>query len=631
MPRICLLALLALAALQAHRAVAADIYSELLAEAESRQLDQQPGWLKLLVIAPETPTVSAIHSPEFFLSPPGHNLAQNELKATLAGILKPLTSDADQHPQCRFPARTLWLQAQLPALSQYLPAVECQAFQQWSMGNDLASVSIVFATGYLGNPASYYGHILLKLNSRHTTRKSKLLDTTINFGAIIPANEDPLTYIVKGISGGYEAGFTRQQYYLHTRNYGENEFRDLWEYPLDLPLEATNLIVAHAWEVLGKKYTYYFASKNCADRMAELLEVVPGIKVKPKAPWVIPQQFIKALGESTYQGQPLVTNVSYVPSRQTRLYAKHRQLTGQQKRLLKTLVNDPTQLDKPLMAKQTLVSQQQLLDTLLDYYEFVRDPESETPDQATLNYNHVLAKRYQLVAGSGFKPAPAPTPPHKSRSASLIQISAAHNSNKAEGVSLRLRPAYYDPLDADTGHVAHAELAMADISFQVFGDQAALESLKVISIQSQKNYATGLPGDNNQIWKLQAGWRPASLGCEDHCLQSYLSGDIGYSWQMTGELLMGAYVGLAAQENREDQGHGYSDLSSFISYDWRPDLAVRLEYEKRFYPEANQSVANNLTTAVVRYQPTSVQDWDLRLSYTRQNTRQIAISLGYYW
>jgi len=75
------------------------------------------------------------------------------------------------------------------------------------MGN-VSSVSLVYATGYLGNPASYYGHVLLKINSDGDTQTA-LEDQAINFGAIIPDNEGMVSYILKGLMGGYESRLPR--------------------------------------------------------------------------------------------------------------------------------------------------------------------------------------------------------------------------------------------------------------------------------------------------------------------------------------------------------------------------------------------------------------------------------------
>jgi hypothetical protein len=162
--------------------------------------------------------------------------------------------------------------------------IACPRFDGFIRNSEVESVSIIFATGFLGNPASYYGHALLKFNYTGTDSRSPLLDVSVNYGAILTGTDDPLTYMLKGVFGGYDGGFSHVHYYFHNHNYGENELRDLWEYRLDLPPEAVRLIVAHAWEVLGQRYTYYFFRRNCAFRMAEIVQVVDGVDITPPKP-----------------------------------------------------------------------------------------------------------------------------------------------------------------------------------------------------------------------------------------------------------------------------------------------------------------------------------------------------------
>jgi len=80
--------------------------------------------------------------------------------------------DPDDHPQCRFPARRQWLAERLGGHS--FPFQPCPKYERWTRSAAVESVSIVFATGYLGNPASYYGHTLLKFNFARDDGRTRL-------------------------------------------------------------------------------------------------------------------------------------------------------------------------------------------------------------------------------------------------------------------------------------------------------------------------------------------------------------------------------------------------------------------------------------------------------------------------
>lgn len=294
-----------------------------------------------------------------------------ELAATLVALAQPGDGDPDSHAQCRFPARRRWLAERLgPALA--LPARDCPKFEQWTRGSTVGSVSIVFATGYLGNPASYYGHALLKLNYASDPGRTRLQDASVNFGAILTGNDDPVSYMLKGVFGGYDGGFSDVQYHFHEHNYGENELRDLWEYRLDLPADAVTLIVGHAWEVLGQRYGYYFFRQNCAFRMAEIVQVAEGIEfIPPGLPWTIPQAMLQDLASSRLAGRPLVVDVTRHPSRQTRFYERHGSLDGHEARVMSAVVNGEEAVNEPAFRALTTDAQRAVLDTLIDYYQFV--------------------------------------------------------------------------------------------------------------------------------------------------------------------------------------------------------------------------------------------------------------------
>lgn len=132
----------------------------------------------------------------------------------------------------------------------------------WSRTGAVEGISVIFASGHLSNPASFYGHLLVKFNSPGERAAEDLLETTLNYGAVIPPNEGAISYIINGLLGGYNSTFTHLEFFQHNHNYAETQLRDLWEYELDLTPSEVDLIVSHTWEVLGKDNKYYFVCKT---------------------------------------------------------------------------------------------------------------------------------------------------------------------------------------------------------------------------------------------------------------------------------------------------------------------------------------------------------------------------------
>lgn len=303
--------------------------------AQEQDLSNNNSWLRLGHYEENSASASgwtsAIHSPAFFLSETGITDPVAELEATIRAFAQAPGANPDLHPQCHFKGRYTWLLSTLQLDSERFPAVHCEAYSKWTKGQAVESISLLYATGYLGNPASFYGHTLLKLNSTDPAR-SALLDVSVNYGAIVPPNDGPIIYVLKGMLGGYDAGFSHIQFYFHNHNYGELELRDIWEYQLDLSQPQVDLIMGHLWELLGKKYRYYFFRKNCGYRMAEILELVEGLDIIPRShPYVYPQTVMTNLSEATIAGQSVVSEVKYHPSRQSRLYNKYQQLDNAEK------------------------------------------------------------------------------------------------------------------------------------------------------------------------------------------------------------------------------------------------------------------------------------------------------------
>ncbi|MFT6917135.1 MAG: hypothetical protein ACJAWL_003492 [Motiliproteus sp.] len=610
--------------------------SQLIARAQTLELAASAAWRKLLLYeassTAKTGLASAIHSDDFFLAEQGRIDPEAELDATLAALLQPPTSVADEHPQCRFPARLLWLKQQLGFSQAEVTEVSCPQFEDWSFNGTTESVSIVFATGYLGNPASYYGHTLLKLNSKNQSKQTPLLDVSVNYGAIVPDNEGPVAYIFKGVLGGYSGAFSHIEYYFHTHNYGENELRDLWEYELKLPQEAVDLVVAHAWEVLGKKYTYYFFRRNCAYRMAELIEIIEGVEIIPATPlFTIPQSLIKKLSQATYQGAPLVETVNYHPSRQSRLYQRFNRLNAEQKALLEAVVAEPSLIETEYFTARTYSDQYPVLDTLLDYYQFIREPgasnDSSTDAPTDEAYRKVLSQRYGLPPAATVELRVPEKAPHDARSASLVSLGLVHSKERGEGAMIRVRPAYYDSLDADSAHVKNSSLAMADLSLFVQDQRIRVESFYLLNIESANTAVTGLPGDGSEAWRLSAGWERQTLSCRD-CLVPTFEGAWGRAYRPHSAIDLTGLVGGGVQESRHQQGAAFASLtaSALISVSQRFRLQLQASLNK---PLDTRLGSRKKVGLNARYQLDKAHD--LRLAYQKDDAEQWMLSIGRYW
>ena len=599
-----------------------------------KKLASEPVWLKLghyeAVRNSPTGWRSAIHSSDFFLARNGRNNPVDELQATLRAFNETLPSKPDFHARCRFPARWLWLKSKLnnnPVFQRQ--KFNCPAYEKWSKSGNITSISIVFVTGYLGNPASYFGHTLLKFNSRDDNKNTQLMDVSVNFGAILDKHDDPVTYIFKSVSGGYEAGFSHIHFYFHEHNYGDNELRDMWEYQLDLPQEAVNLIVAHSWEVLGKRYNYGFFRDNCAFRMAEMLEIIDGITITPeRTPWIIPQGLIEKIGTSKYHGRPILKRIRYLPSRQSRFYEKYLNLSTHEKVLLINLAEEKTTFSGQGFRAVTSTSKQAVLDALMDYYQFISSPWELARKNIKEKYADALSERYQLIPGKPNIKKLRPISPHLARPIGWAQSAWIYNSTTGNALSLRIRPAYYDSLDSDSGNVKNSSLIIADIQINISHDRAYIQKLDLIGIDSASSGLTNISGDGKTAWKLHIGAEQARLAC-GNCLVARFQGDYGLGRQWSGNLFSAIYIGAAIQNRWTNQGLGFARTSANIILASGENLKMRAAYEQRFPIDGNHQGSYGVTDIEARW--SIAKNFDMRLNYVRDRTHQVSLGTGLYW
>ena len=144
-------------------------FTTLKNKAEKLNLHKDRYWLKLLQYKKNALRgyTSLAKGEKFFMSKEGRYSPQKELEAVLRGFIFG-SSTSKEHPQCRFPARFDWLKKKL-SFKRRVPKVSCPKLNAWIRELNPESVKLVFASSYLGNPASVFGHtfLLVKKNKPH--------------------------------------------------------------------------------------------------------------------------------------------------------------------------------------------------------------------------------------------------------------------------------------------------------------------------------------------------------------------------------------------------------------------------------------------------------------------------------
>lgn len=209
---------------------------------------------------------SRVDSRDFFLAEAGTNNAQAEWQASRQAMLS--QNEAGRQARCRFPARRQLL-AQADSVLAAMPADDCPDYQHWRSRLQPKSITLVFASAYLGNPSSMFGHTFLRLDAGG----NPLLSWAVNFAAQT-ADAKGLSFAWKGLTGGYPGRFGLAPYYDKVTEYARLEQRDLWEYPLKLDARDVDFLLKHLWEMRSVNFDYYFFQENCSFQLLALLQVL---------------------------------------------------------------------------------------------------------------------------------------------------------------------------------------------------------------------------------------------------------------------------------------------------------------------------------------------------------------------
>ncbi|MDQ8181269.1 DUF4105 domain-containing protein [Pelagicoccus sp. SDUM812005] len=526
------------------------LYLYFLERAEEARLHEEPTWRRLLHFR-DGRKRSEVNTPEFFLSSKGRSDPKEELKATLSAYFEQGDSGKEESARCRFPARYYWLHSRLELPGYEVAPSDCDRLKRWKLLEETDSVSMYWVSGYFGNPASSFGHALLRLNSRKAERnRSHLLDLTVNFGALVPESEPMLLYILKGLGGGYQAGFSDQYYFTQDQVYSRTEFRDIWDYELNLSERQRTLLVLHLWEIIGKKYTYYFAKENCAYRLATLLELVLNEPMVDRRPWYVPVDLFNRL-ERIDQGRRdsglpgIVDTITPIPSSRRVLYSEFSRLSPEALTLANELILAGPNLKFERIRTLDTGDQIDLLDALLAYYNYKELSQIKNPDP------ELQKVKQEILVQRLVRPARAKTPietrlespPTSSTPPLFLSLGIAQAESGSTYATLSFSPfsqesiAYNATLGSDMT-VLRATLA---------GDEGEvfLDRIDFIDVRKLALEKAPVAGENSFSWKAKLGAR-RSLERKKYPNEWYANVGFGKSWLLSKDQALSGFSSIVA-------------------------------------------------------------------------------------
>lgn len=476
---------------------------------DAAEVARHPTWQRLLHIAPGA-SRSEVRSPDFFLATDHPGEALPELQAALTAHAQPWGDRPDDHPRCRFPARYHYLASQglLPDWREREP--RCRKLEQWARLDELRSASLLMVSGYFGNPASTFGHTLLRLNTSEPDSSNSLLDRSFNFGALVPEGEPMLRYIWRGLTGGYIAGFADRAFYAHDRVYAHEERRDFWDYELRLTPGQLRLLALHLFEISGRGFDYYFLTQNCAYRLAELIELVTGETLTQRSRvWYAPVELFHRLQEADRRpGGGLIGTVRYMASAESLLRERLQQLPAADRALALQAMQSPT--GELPAAVQALPPERQadIVETLLAEVQQRLIAEKSEPQAATRERQAELLRRRLQLPPAATPLAPPPPKPSIAEGAAPARLGLGWRSTAARDTPV-LRAAAFDYHALAGKGLAGGELVVLDGELALRG-RPQLIQLDLVRVRKLETEALAVSGWA-WSWQTQIG-----LGREQH-------------------------------------------------------------------------------------------------------------------
>ena len=461
----------------------------------------------------------------FFLSPGGKTDPQAELDATLAQLFSEEPVGRFKQPaQCAFIARYHWLKQKLAFDEVRLPPIRCDRFDQWFTELSAQSVTLIFPSAFMNNPASMFGHTFLRVDQKGQTEQTRILAYTINFAADVPPGMN-WDYAIRGIFGGYRGYFSTIPYYLKVQEYRDIENRDIWEYRLNFTEHQVRRLLMHAWELGNASFDYFFFKENCSYHLLSLLEYAdPALHLIDQfLVWTVPADTVRLIA-----AQPgLVGDIAYRPSRSTLIRRKRELLTGQESDLAARLIADVSASKSDEFAQLPVARQAFVLDVASDYLRY----KNETSESASAaNYKErnrtILTARSELrVPSENISIAPFAQRPELGHKTSRVSVGGGwRNDDTFE--ELAVRAGYHDLLDPEIGYTPDAQIELLAASLRHYNriNQTRLESFTLANIVSLSPMDSWFKSPS---WKINVGMNTIRFNTCQLCSNGVLSGGVG--------------------------------------------------------------------------------------------------------
>jgi hypothetical protein len=501
---------------------------QLIERATSAALHEERYWHLLLHYRPTLAGgfVSEADESGFFLAPNGRVDPQAELNATLTQFFATEAVGRSRQPaRCAFVARYQWLKAALAIDESRLPAEPCARYHSWLAELNPASLTLIFPSAFLNNPASMFGHLILRVDQRGQTEQTRILAYTINYAADV-TTDNGIAFAVLGIAGGFKGYFSTHPYYLKAREYGDFENRDIWEYRLNLTRDQMERLLMHTWEMGNASFDYFFFKENCAYHILALLDVAdPTLHLTDRF-WLytFPSDGVRMLAAKP----GLFSDVAFRPSRRTKIRRGYEALSQTERLWLTRIIAEPPAAQSEPFARFAPERQALILDVASDYFLYRLATEQHGGADYEQRNRAVLIARSKLrVPSLVVSSTPVTGPPEQGHAILRSGLGVGWREGELF-TELNFRLAYHDLMDPEYGYTPDAQIEALGVAVRHYprSEHTRLERFTLLNIVSLS------PVDalfKSPSWKIATGLDTIRHDNCRFCRAGHLNAGIGVS------------------------------------------------------------------------------------------------------
>ena len=446
---------------------------------------------------------------------------------------------------CKTPARAIFLSYHLPQLPDF-NSKRCSQYSEWSKNGEIESISLLYVTGYLKNPASFFGHTLLKFNASNGKANAGLLDSSLNYGAHTN-NDAALPYVVRGLTGGYSASLVEEKFFRLSAEYQELQKRDIYEYQLSLSEYEKWLMIAFSFEMAQKEFTYYFLADNCAFRLNLILGLALERDPMPGLPWAAPIDLLMGITKSDR-----VDKITYHPSQTSRTVSALDTLIPSERDKVAAVINSD-----PFSYRGTdynMLTKLAILETL-NYFKI-----ESSKDGASDEVSNIDEKRRRVLLSLDRDPAiirgvSAPSKfPHEINKPTPLRYGLKQTGNHDPIISLQLRAANFEILDTDRTRKTNSEFIFLSPKIAIQNGRVRLDEMTLFKALSLNDSKIIIPGDSNFAWGVDIGKFNLSEKCYP-CGVLKGTGTLGKSTYLTANASIYGLANLSLHESKNNSGN----------------------------------------------------------------------------